>query len=86
MTTKQISRVEAAVQGKTRYFTGIPCLRHHVAERLTSTAQCVECNRIRRQTDEFKEKQSAYNRGYNQQVRAALRAARAKEKGTYDAA
>ena len=31
-------------QAATRYFTGKPCLRGHVAERLLSSRNCVECH------------------------------------------
>lgn len=32
--------------GLPRYFTGTPCKRGHVCERVTASAQCVECARI----------------------------------------
>lgn len=38
-----LTRNEAIRDGKTRYFTAIPCRRGHVAERLVSSKQCVEC-------------------------------------------
>lgn len=37
---------EAIAAGKTRYFTGKPCKRGHVAERLVCNNACVECNKI----------------------------------------
>jgi len=40
-------REAARAQGLVRYFTGKPCKRGHVAERLTSTANCLECERER---------------------------------------
>lgn len=36
---------EAKVLGLSRYFTGTPCKRGHVAERFASTASCIECMR-----------------------------------------
>ena len=41
-----ISRKEAKQKNLKRYFTGKPCLRNHIAERLVSTKSCVECNKI----------------------------------------
>ena len=43
----ELSRAEAKAQGLTRYFTGKPCKRGHVSERLTSNYCCVECKRPR---------------------------------------
>lgn len=34
---------EAQARGDKRYFTGLPCSRGHVAERMTSNGTCVEC-------------------------------------------
>lgn len=33
--------------GAKYYFTGLPCIKGHVAERVTGKRGCVECNRIR---------------------------------------
>jgi hypothetical protein len=41
-----VSRKDAKVQGLTRYFTGVPCIYGHIAER-TIKGICTECNRIR---------------------------------------
>jgi 5-methylcytosine-specific restriction endonuclease McrA len=41
-----ISRADALAQGLQRYFTGEPCYRGHVVERLASNKQCVECRAI----------------------------------------
>ena len=35
---------EAKAAGRTRYFTGKPCRNGHVAERLVSTRDCVQCS------------------------------------------
>lgn len=37
------SRQEAQAKGLTRYFTGLPCKRGHVAERFVSTRACAGC-------------------------------------------
>ena len=37
------TRREAIERGLTRYFTGEPCKRGHVAERSVTSAQCREC-------------------------------------------
>lgn len=39
-----ISRADARAQGLKRYFTGKPCSKGHVAERLVSSSACVVCN------------------------------------------
>ena len=39
-----ISRTEAQQQGLTRYFTGKPCARGHISERLTYNWVCAQCN------------------------------------------
>ncbi len=41
---KIISRKEALAKGLKRYFTGLPCPKGHIAERLTSNFNCIECN------------------------------------------
>lgn len=41
------SRREAQEAGASRYFTGAPCSRGHVAERLTRNASCVACDHRR---------------------------------------
>lgn len=42
-----ITRKTATAQGLKRYFTGKPCPRGHVAERLVSGRRCLECSRER---------------------------------------
>lgn len=63
---RPLSRQDAQSSGLTRYFTGRPCLRGHVCERLTCNKRCVECHRItdgaRKATPEAKQKRSAYDR------------------------
>jgi hypothetical protein len=40
------ARAAAKAQGLTRYFTGEPCSRGHVAERRVSNAICVDCRKV----------------------------------------
>jgi hypothetical protein len=41
------TRAQAIEAGDTRYYTGEPCSRGHIAERFTSGANCAECLRER---------------------------------------
>lgn len=41
-----LSRKDARAIGAARYFTGKPCKRGHVTQRITTSALCVECNRV----------------------------------------
>lgn len=43
-----ISRGEARIQGLVHYFTGIPCLRGHVAVRTVSSGTCMLCDQEKR--------------------------------------
>jgi hypothetical protein len=38
-----ISRNEALLAGKSRYFTGVPCRNGHIAERYVNQGQCIGC-------------------------------------------
>lgn len=40
-----ITRQEARASGYKRYFTGAPCLRGHIEERITSSGACLACAR-----------------------------------------
>lgn len=42
----RFARRRAKINGEKRYFTGNPCPKGHVAERMTSSGRCVECNSI----------------------------------------
>src|SRR6516162_8367059 len=42
-----IGRAEARALGLKRYFTGKPCKHGHVAERVVSSPDCVQCRRGR---------------------------------------
>jgi len=43
-----VLRAEAKRLGHLRYFTGLPCISGHIAERLTINGSCVECTRLKR--------------------------------------
>lgn len=47
MESEIINRSQGKVLGLTRYFTGEPCLRGHIAERHVSNGNCCECHRLR---------------------------------------
>ena len=49
-----VGRKQAAAAGLTRYFTGKPCPRGHLSERLVSTRGCLAC--ARQKTDEWAER------------------------------
>lgn len=40
-----ISKEEALRLGLRKYYTGIPCIRGHLAERYTSCDKCIDCSR-----------------------------------------
>jgi hypothetical protein len=42
-----ITRKQAKTQGLLRYYTNKPCKRDHIAERITSTSDCVECKQLK---------------------------------------
>lgn len=44
MATPIISREEAARLGLKRYFTGTPCRRGHITERMVSNTKCLTCH------------------------------------------
>ena len=46
--TETITIQQAKEQGLSRFYTGQPCSRGHLAERLVSTGCCVECTKIHR--------------------------------------
>lgn len=54
MNDQIITRQDAKAQGLKRYFTGGPCKRGHVAERLVSNGKCVECRREWREANRDK--------------------------------
>jgi phage terminase small subunit len=55
-----ISRAKAEAAGLVRFFTGKPCPRGHISERLVSNRQCITCGRIKnRQRDKKRLKRPA---------------------------
>lgn len=58
--TAIITRAEAKSQGLKRYFSGLPCMHGHVAERFTSSGRCTECQRNFAHSDISREKAANY--------------------------
>lgn len=54
-----ITQLDSKLQGKTRFFTGIPCKNNHIAERLVSKGECCTCKMIREKASKGK---LAYNK------------------------
>lgn len=76
-----ISRKEAREKGLIRYFSGVPCARGHLSERLTNCSHCLECERVRqraRSSDprvmerkrNWHRENKAYGREYSKKWRA----------------
>jgi len=52
MTHRVITRAAARAAGRSRYFTGVPCVHGHVVERyVAEPGSCVKCQRIKNQRD-----------------------------------
>jgi hypothetical protein len=66
MERKIISRSEAMALCLPRYFTGEPCCKGHIAERVTSNGNCRECARARDRIYDAanREKRLAYFRAH----------------------
>jgi 5-methylcytosine-specific restriction endonuclease McrA len=93
MHERVVLRCDAIAAGATRYFTGMPCTRGHVAERLVGNATCVACDLARKVGDpavrerqkayygrtrtERIEWQTAYNAGHREEIQAKQKAYRA---------
>jgi hypothetical protein len=58
----EIDRQTARDMGLTRYFTGKPCKKNHVAERWVSSHTCIECVRQRHRTEPYREYQRPLTR------------------------
>jgi len=43
---EKVARYEAHRLGLLRYYTGKPCIRGHICERITSTYACLKCHKI----------------------------------------
>lgn len=74
--TALVKRMVAKNLGLPHYFTGEPCNHGHVAPRLVSTRQCIECLRLRK-SHKTKLSVGAINR---KNARRRKRAARAKQR------
>lgn len=68
--------MEAKKLGLKYYFTGNPCLRGHICERLTVNGTCVECHFIRKSSKKYKD--AAKKHAKSEKGAAALERARAK--------
>ena len=77
MEVKIISRKTALEEKLSRYFTGKPCKRGHIAERYTKNRACVECSKIAEkkysQTENGKQKRCLKQRGYYLKNRDEIR-------------
>jgi hypothetical protein len=56
------TRRQALDRGLIRYFTGVASKRDHLVERLTSSANCLECQWLAEQTPERKAANFLYKR------------------------
>jgi hypothetical protein len=63
-----LSREDARAQGLKRYYTGVPCVKGHDAERYTRDGRCVQCATAH-SYEKYKRKMEADPEG----VRAAIR-------------
>lgn len=57
----EIDRQTARSLGLTRYFTGKPCKKGHVAERWVSSLTCIECVLRRHRTPDYLEAVKPWN-------------------------
>jgi hypothetical protein len=64
---EKITRKEAKEQGLKQYFTGKPCKRGHVSNRLLSTGVCLECSKLR--CSQFHYENTEYNKQRRQKWR-----------------
>jgi hypothetical protein len=63
---QRIQRAQAVAEGRTRYFTGKPCPKGHIADRTTYNYNCVECIKDRQRTPASRK----YHRGYSKLPKA----------------
>lgn len=66
-----LSRVDAKAKGLTRFYTGLPCGRGHIVERLVSNRRCLQC---------ANESASAWKRAHSEQMCAQRNAWAAKNR------
>lgn len=76
------TRAIAATSKATHYFTGKPCSRGHICERLTSSGHCMECTREygRERYSKNREKIKAQKRAWGRQNPEYLRLNREKNR------
>lgn len=55
-----ISKKQATIEGLPRYFTNVACKRGHLAERRTSTMDCVECSKARQKNEQTRQYKKDY--------------------------
>lgn len=76
-------------QKSTRFYTGVPCAKGHVVERLVSSGECVECKRVREKrlyrAEDGKRRKQHYKRNREEKLnkQRAYDAARVEEKLEY---
>lgn len=80
MQSEILYRTDAIKEGKTRFFTGLPCIRGHRALRQTSNGNCVECIKKRKQknkkVDLYKKQREAWLRENKKRLAELARAER----------
>lgn len=82
-----ISRKYAKTKGFKRYFTGKPCKRGHISERLVSKCECVECKKeiSKEYREENKEREKSRAKEYyeknKEQCKERMRGWREENKG-----
>lgn len=68
-----ISKKQATIEGLPRYFTNVSCKRGHLAERRTSTMDCVECSKARQQTEQTRQYKKDYYEKNKEQTLARVK-------------
>ena len=81
--SKARSRAEAKSLGLSKYFTGKPCPRGHIAERYTGKGSCVECLAITARSGEKKAYDKAYYQKRRKEILLRSKAYHRKNKGRY---
>lgn len=56
-----VSRSKAMEMGFKRYFSGVPCKRGHISDRNTSQGLCLDCNRLRWSSKEYRESKKKWD-------------------------
>ena len=64
-----LTRQEALNIGYLRYYTGKPCKHGHVAERYTTSRQCVECNAVRWKNEPVERRRRYWKNYYTEEVK-----------------